>query len=155
MDTALAVAAPAKLRVLVVDDFSLNRRILSKQLEVLGYRVDEAQDGIQALAMWYEGDYSVVITDCEMPICDGFDLARSIRAIEARITRRGRTPILGHTAYVVNATPAKCRVAGMDDVLPKPIDLKTLGHKLAWLLRPTMEPKPMGWQEFLNTLPQD
>ncbi len=130
MTTKITTTPPVP-KVLVVDDFQLNRSILARQLEALGYASDQAENGEQAMLMWFSGNYALIITDCEMPVSDGFELARSIRAIEARIARRKRTPILASTAYSRGDTQEKCRAAGIDEVLPKPIALKELGRKVS------------------------
>jgi CheY-like chemotaxis protein len=85
------------------------------------------------LALWKNGDYALVLTDINMTALNGYDLARSIRALEAA-QGRARTPVLGWTANALADTHARCLTAGMDDVLHKPADLAHLRELLAhWL----------------------
>ncbi|MDF9618784.1 transporter substrate-binding domain-containing protein [Pseudomonas entomophila] len=118
------------LNVLVVDDYSANRLLLSQQLSYLGHRVRDAVDGAQGLRDWYNDTYDVVITDCNMPSVSGYELARAIRAHEAA---SGRSPclIIGCTANAQPEVKVLCREAGMDDCLFKPVALGDLSACLA------------------------
>lgn len=118
------------LNVLVVDDYSANRLVLSQQLTYLGHRVRDAVDGAQGLRDWYNDAYDVVITDCNMPTISGYELARAIRAHEAT---SGRSPclIIGCTANAQPEVKELCRDAGMDDCLFKPVALGDLSICLA------------------------
>lgn len=111
--------------VLAVDDNPVNRMLLSRQLEKLGLSAKIAADGREALLLWEQHRFGLVITDCNMPEIDGFALARGIREIEAR-DGRPRVPILAWTASTHADTAAQCRAAGMDDVLTKPARIPQL-----------------------------
>ena len=76
--TATQARADATL-VLLADDHPINRIVLIRQLNTLGYAVEAAEDGREALDKWKSGDYGLVITDCNMPEMDGYELARTIR----------------------------------------------------------------------------
>ena len=73
--------------VLVVDDHPVNQEVLVRQLELLGVATDTAVDGEEALAAWKSKSYAAVLADIHMPKMDGYELARRIRAIEARAPR--------------------------------------------------------------------
>ena len=119
--------------VLAVDDNQTNRILIQRQLSLLGLRVRTAIDGDQALELWKNGDYALVLTDINMTALNGYDLTRSIRSIEAT-QGRARTAVLGWTANAMADTHARCLAAGMDDVLHKPADLAHLRELLAhWL----------------------
>jgi signal transduction histidine kinase/DNA-binding response OmpR family regulator len=119
--------------VLAVDDNQTNRILIQRQLGLLGLRVRTAIDGDQALALWKNGDYALVLTDINMSALNGYELARSIRTFEAA-QGLARTPVLGWTANALADTHARCLAAGMDDVLHKPADLAHLRELLAhWL----------------------
>ena len=118
------------LRVLVVDDALINRLLLSQQLDHLGHQVQLAEDGAQALRLWLGGHFDGVITDCNMPRLDGYALARAIREHERR-SGRPQCRVIGMTATFTPAVRARCRAAGMDDCLLKPLSLKRLVQTLA------------------------
>lgn len=113
------------LRILVVDDQPANRLLTSQQLKFFGQTVVGAADGAEALSLWRADQFDIVITDCNMPVMDGYALTRRIRQYEQE---RGsaRCCILGLTANAQPEEKNKCREAGMDDCLFKPISLETL-----------------------------
>jgi two-component system sensor histidine kinase EvgS len=117
------------LNVLVVDDYPANRLLLSQQLAYLGHKVTDAQDGARGLRAWRNNHFDVVITDCNMPVMNGYDLARAIRDDERA---RGVPPcvILGFTANAQPDEKSRCLEAGMDDCLFKPTSLESLGVHL-------------------------
>jgi two-component system sensor histidine kinase EvgS len=117
--------------VLVVDDHEPNRVLLSQQLAYLGHRVTVAVDGAQGLREWCgRGGFDVVICDCEMPGLDGYDLARAIRLEEQR-KHLARCRLLACTADAGCGQRERCREAGMDDCLVKPLGLEALAAALA------------------------
>ena len=127
-----AAAADAPL-ILVVDDNSMNRELLTLQLELFGLPAETAEDGAAALALWRTGRHALVITDCHMPVLDGYALTRAIREIEAA-EARPRTPIFAWTANALGDEIEKWRTAGMDELLVKPVSLNQLEEVLArWL----------------------
>ncbi len=120
-------------RVLVVDDNSVNRKILARQLELAGASTDAAAGGEEALELWLKGNYDLVLADLQMPSMDGFELARRIRENE-RIERRGRTPILAVTASALEDHEQKSLAVGMDGLITKPVGIEQLRATLdVWL----------------------
>ncbi|MGE7990293.1 response regulator [Pseudomonas sp. NPDC089554] len=113
----------------MADDYPTNRLLLGKQLGYLGHQVSDAQDGAQALQAWREQHFDVVITDCNMPVMNGYDLARAIRQDEAQ-HGKPRCTILGFTANALPDEKERCLEAGMDDCLFKPITLPELAQCL-------------------------
>ena len=127
------VAARAGRLVLVVDDHPINRMVLQKQVNALGFACEVAESGAEALEKWGEGRYAVILLDCNMPEMSGYDVTRAIRAAEARRGLPG-TPIVACTANAMVGEAERCLVAGMDDCLVKPIELQQLAGKLArWI----------------------
>ncbi|NVZ18028.1 transporter substrate-binding domain-containing protein [Pseudomonas costantinii] len=125
--------AAQALNVLVIDDYPANRLLLSQQLHYLGHRVVDAEDGAHGLRAWRAQHFDVVITDCNMPLMNGYELARAIRDEErTRDLRAGL--ILGLTANVQPEERGRCLDAGMDDCLFKPISLQDLSARLASLV---------------------
>ncbi|WMI98148.1 transporter substrate-binding domain-containing protein [Pseudomonas chlororaphis subsp. aurantiaca] len=127
--SATEEAQQRPLKILVVDDYPANRMLLSKQLGYLGHEMVEAQDGAHGLRAWRKQRFDVVITDCNMPIMNGYALSRAIRAEEAD---RGlaRSLIIGFTANAQPDEKTRCLEAGMDDCLFKPISLESLKQRL-------------------------
>ena len=120
-------------RVLVVDDNSVNRKILARQLELAGASTDAAAGGEEALDLWRTGNYDLVLADLQMPSMDGFELARRIRENE-RVERRVRTPILAVTASALEDQEQKSRAVGMDGLITKPVGIEQLRATLdVWL----------------------
>ncbi|WP_073523166.1 transporter substrate-binding domain-containing protein [Pseudomonas fluorescens] len=117
------------LTILVVDDYPANRLLLSKQLGYLGHTLVEAHDGAHGLRAWRKQRFDVVITDCNMPVMNGYALARAIRAEEAD-RELPRSLIIGFTANAQPDEKARCLDAGMDDCLFKPISLESLKQRL-------------------------
>lgn len=124
-----AVVPARSLSILVVDDHPVNRLLLCWQLSELGHRTVDTEDGAQALARWRAQPFDGVITDCNMPRCNGYELTRAIRDEEAA---SDRTPclILGFTANAQAEERLRCFEAGMDDCLFKPIRLSDLQQAL-------------------------
>jgi len=140
-------ARTQKRLVLLVDDHPINRIVLLKQVNRLGYAAEVAQNGVEAIDLWGRGGIGVVLTDCNMPEMNGYDLARHIRACEAR-NGHARVPIVACTANALSGEAENCFAAGMDDYLAKPIDLHKLAQKLAqWL--PGAQPQARGHDEAL------
>ncbi|MDO8972713.1 ATP-binding protein [Reyranella sp.] len=135
---APAAQAPAPVgrlggRVLVVDDNSVNRRILARQLELAGTSADMAAGGEEALAMWRSRPYDLMLADLQMPDMDGFELARRIRQGEAS-TGSARLPILAVTASALESEEERSRASGMDGFITKPVGIEQLKATLeVWL----------------------
>ena len=128
-------ALPANIRgrVLVVDDNPINCEVLLRQLKVLGIAAEPAADGFAGFSAWRAGDYDMVFADVHMPLMDGFTMTAEIRSIETN-ERRARTPIIAVTADALAGEEERCRAAGMDDYLAKPVGLDSLRKVLRrWL----------------------
>jgi CheY-like chemotaxis protein len=123
-------------RVLVVDDNSVNRKILARQLELAGASTDVAASGEEALQLWRKGGYDLLLADLQMPTMDGFELAQRIRESES-VAGRKRVPILAVTASTHEEQVERSRAAGMDGFITKPIGIEQLRATLdVWLKAP-------------------
>jgi two-component system sensor histidine kinase/response regulator len=109
-----------KFRVLVADDNATNRKTVRKILDNAGYGCDVAENGIDAVNSFEKKEYDLVFMDCEMPILDGYNAVRIIRQKES--SRGGsRIPVCGMIAGSGGNGLARCREAGMDDTIVKPV----------------------------------
>lgn len=111
---------PAKLRIVIAEDNPTNRLLLRRQLDTLGYHVDEAEEGVHALNLIKKQDYDLLITDLNMPNMDGITLTRRVREVNQRII------IWGLTANAQTDEKERCLAAGMNLCLFKPVDLQQL-----------------------------
>jgi diguanylate cyclase len=130
---SIEAAAAAGQLILVVDDHPTNRRLLVSQLAWLGCAAEAAASGEEALRLFDERcaagtPHALVITDCQMPEMDGYELARRLRRRQTGSS--SRAPILAFTANTLAEAAEECRASGMDDVLTKPIVLDELRAKL-------------------------
>jgi signal transduction histidine kinase/ActR/RegA family two-component response regulator len=128
--------------VLLADDHSINRTLLLRQLNLLGYAAKTAENGRQALEQWHAGGFAAVITDCSMPEMDGYDLARHIRGIERSRGDKKRTPVIACTANALTGDAEACLEAGMDDFIPKPVGLDYLAKVMDRWLPLVAAPQP-------------
>ena len=117
--------------VLVVDDNATNQKIALRMLETLGHRADVAGNGVEAVQACRRVPYDLVLMDCRMPVMDGYDATRLIRASEGP---GRRTPIVAMTASAMLADRQKCLEVGMDDYLSKPVRLSEVADKVDWWL---------------------
>jgi len=119
----------AALTVLVVEDNEINRTVMLKQLEVLGYSAVVARNGREGPHKWQSNWFDLVLTDCHMPIMDGFEMTQTIREEEIE-TCLERTPIIAVTANALHGESAKCLASGMDDYIPKSVEIGVLESKI-------------------------
>jgi len=106
------------LRVLVAEDHPVNRKVVGLLLQSMGHEVSFAEDGQQALAKASRQDFDLVLMDIHMPVMDGLDSARQIRALDGL---RAQVPIVALTADVVNDAAEQAMAAGMNAFLSKPL----------------------------------
>lgn len=113
------------LRVLVVEDNVINQLILHDQLKELGCTTELTANGEEALSVWRQDMFDLVLTDVNMPLKNGYELARDLRVLGCT------TPIIGATANAMHGEAELCIAAGMDHCLIKPFTLLTLHNQLA------------------------
>lgn len=114
------------MRVLLVEDDPTTRQMLSILLGRCDIPCDTAEDGFQAIEAWQKGDYCVILMDVQMPELDGVEATRRIRAREKELPGRRRVTIIAMTAHLMPEDVEECKRAGMDEMVPKPIDLERL-----------------------------
>ena len=153
------VSAPSSptdaLRLLAVDDNEINRAVIEHLAQSLGYRLELAEGGREAIERVTGGErYALVLMDCQMPEVDGYTATGQIRAWEAG---RGapRIPIIAVTAHALEGEREKVLAAGMDDFLPKPVRLEALramvekwGHAEPPSAQPAPTPPPRSARQL-------
>ena len=116
--------APLARRILVAEDNPVNALVVSRTLERRGYEVTTAVNGVEALRLFRDEDFDLVLMDLQMPEMDGYDATAAIRGDEAGSARH--IPIVALTAHAMPGEDRRCREAGMDGYLSKPIDVERL-----------------------------
>lgn len=116
-------------RILAVDDNSVNLEVAKGLLEILGCRVETANDGAGAVAAAMNGTWDAILMDCRMPGMDGLEATRLIRSYGSKV------PIIALTANAFPSDREACEKAGMDGFLSKPILVDSLRAALAAVLR--------------------
>jgi two-component system, sensor histidine kinase and response regulator len=123
MRTADSLRGTGQYRILLAEDNEVNEMVASRTLQRLGYEVDAVRDGRAAVTAWRTAQYDLILMDCQMPVLDGYDATREIRSLE----RLGQhTPIVALTAHAMQGDDLKCKAAGMDEHLTKPLDRQHL-----------------------------
>ena len=110
-------------RILLAEDLAMNRDLAITMLTKAGHHVEAVTDGAAALAAVQEHPYDIVLMDVQMPVMDGLEATRRIRALPGAI---GRIPILALSAGVLAVEVERCLQAGMDDHLAKPLEKSKL-----------------------------
>lgn len=134
-DAQPAARSFAGCRVLVADDNPVNRQAATRMLEKIGCTVDCAIDGAQAVSLQQARPYALILLDCQMPGLDGWQAAEAIRASEPDLCR---TPIIALTACSTHAERERCRQAGMDDFISKPLHARVLKDILHRWAQPSL-----------------
>jgi signal transduction histidine kinase/CheY-like chemotaxis protein len=113
------------IRLLAAEDNATNQQVLAAVMESLGIDIDIVADGKQAIDAWRVGGYDLVLMDIQMPVMDGIEASRQIRAIEVAEQRK-RTPIVALTANALTHQVEEYIAAGMDGHVAKPIEIAKL-----------------------------
>ena len=113
------------IRLLAAEDNPTNQQVLAAVMESLGIDIDIVGDGKQAVDAWRVGGYDLILMDIQMPVMDGIDAAREIRAVEIAEQRK-RTPIVALTANALTHQVDEYMAVGMDGHVAKPIEIAKL-----------------------------
>lgn len=114
--------------ILVAEDNLTNQDVIRRQLNLLGYAADIADDGLLALDAFKKKNYALLLSDCHMPNMDGYELTKAIRESEASSDKR--FPIIAITANALQGEAERCLEVGMDDYLSKPLEMDLLKQRL-------------------------
>jgi signal transduction histidine kinase/DNA-binding response OmpR family regulator len=121
-------------RILVAEDHPISQSLVRRQLDLLGWSCDIVGDGRDAFEALRRGHYAMLMTDCQMPVMNGYELATAWRKHEAETRQGTRLPVIAMTANALDGEIERCRDAGMDDYLSKPLQLRQLEEKIrAWM----------------------
>jgi CheY-like chemotaxis protein len=141
-------AADINKLILVVDDVPVNRKLLSIQLEKLGYQVEQADDGNPALQKVLEKHYGLIFMDLDMPEMDGFQATMAIRENDRKTNQH--TPVVAMTSYDREGDREKCLSHGMDEYLSKGVTRKRLQEVIDRCIR-----KKPGIQKAIPEPPKE
>ena len=125
--------APGAARILIVDDHAINLEIAAALLTLVGYEVDLAENGGQAVEKAQTGAYDLILMDIHMPLMDGLQATRAIKALR---TPTGKAPIIAMSADALPRQVERCYAAGMVDHIAKPIQREVLYAKVERWLHP-------------------
>jgi len=124
-------------RILIVDDNPVNQIVALRAVNNLGFTAEVVAGGEQALEATDRTTFAAILMDCQMPGLDGYQASAQIRQREAQAGDHRHVPIISMTASVSEGDPQRCRAAGMDDYLTKPLRMAALSGALAlWTNRP-------------------
>ena len=124
------------MRILLVEDMEINREIAAMLLEDLGFEVETAENGKEAVDMVESSDvgyYNVVLTDIQMPVMNGYEEAENIRKLENK--ELAQIPIIAMTANAFAEDVKKAHDSGMNGHIAKPIDIDNMVNTLNEVLR--------------------
>ncbi|MBF0573667.1 MAG: response regulator, partial [Desulfamplus sp.] len=143
-----------EIKVLLVEDYRINQEVIKMQLTGAGYKVDIAENGQQAVALFKKNKYEIILMDIQMPVMDGYKATAEIREHESKIAELYSAdldsadfdsmnglmvPIIAMTAHAIEGYRAKCLQAGMNDYVTKPLKkelLLSMVEKWTRLTRP-------------------
>lgn len=131
--------------ILVAEDNVINQQVIRRQINALGLACEMVNDGVEALDRYRQGGVALLLTDCDMPNMDGYELARQIRQGEEGGT--DHLPIIAITANAMKDAREDCAAAGMDDYLVKPLEIQALQEALAEYLSKAVNREPVDKEE--------
>lgn len=117
---------PKELKILMAEDNRINQRVAAFTFKQMGVSIDIASNGMEALEMYRNKQYHIILMDMQMPVMDGLEATRQIRIHEKETNSDYRVHIIALTANIVSDKKEECLLAGMDDFIEKPFREQTL-----------------------------
>ncbi len=131
---ARGTAIPPDTRILLAEDDPINQLVFLKMFKRLGLSPDLAQNGLEVLEMASDTAYDLIFMDVQMPVMDGINAVKELRALERRGQQKHHTRVVALTAFALEDDDNICLKAGMDDYLSKPVNSHDLQRIiLRWL----------------------
>jgi two-component system, sensor histidine kinase and response regulator len=145
-----AVVKKKNVNILLVEDNDVNQDVGKQMLQTLGYEADIAENGEIALQKIETKSYDLILMDCQMPVMDGYVASQCIRSLKGK---NKDIPIIAMTANAFQQDIEKCRNAGMNDHISKPVKLETLRTVLdTWISKMPSESKSKSENEISSEL---
>ncbi len=136
-------------KILAVDDNEINLLVMQKFADKLGYAIDVAETGTEAIDLCAKNKYVTVLMDCQIPKINGFAATRAIRSFSN--AEFSTVPIIATTAYTSKEVREQCRLAGMDDYMAKPIDFDEFAAKLKFWSENRSSAQPVSESPSVTT----
>jgi PAS domain S-box-containing protein len=146
--SALGASEAGRL-ILIAEDNEINRDVIRQQLALMGFTAEIAENGLLALDLWRNGAHSLLLTDLHMPVLDGYELASTIRSGESP---GARMPIIALTANASKGEIKRCRDAGIDACMTKPLRLLDLHAMLKKWMPADAQPLPLRTEQAARGL---
>jgi PAS domain S-box-containing protein len=125
VSTSETVDAPAEqtrtLHILLAEDNAVNQKFAVRVINKAGHRVEIANNGVEAVTAWEQGDFEVILMDVQMPEMDGLEATQRIRTLEQQQGTNQHIPIIAMTANAMKGDKEMCLAAGMDGYVSKPV----------------------------------
>lgn len=122
---------PSRIKILLVEDDTINQNVMELFLKRFGYQADTASNGVEALKLAQENEYGLIIMDCQMPHMDGFEATMKIKSNSLNRD----TNIIALTANVDRRTSELCLESGMVDVIFKPVNMAEIREYIKKYIR--------------------
>jgi CheY-like chemotaxis protein len=119
------------LNILLAEDNLINQKIASFTFARMGIKIDIASNGKEAVEMFHHKRYDIILMDLQMPIMDGMEATRQIRIVEKEKQADRPVYIIALTANVLSDKKEECMMAGMDNIMEKPLQEKVLRELIA------------------------
>lgn len=126
-----------KIRLLLVDDDMVNAKVINLMLQNRGYSIDLAKNGLEAVELFKNNKFDLILMDIQMPILDGIEATKQIRKIEGS---KNHIPIIALTANALKGDRERLLLVGMDEYLSKPVGLNDLYSKIDYVLKRFKDP---------------